>query len=323
MKYYESTFDEYISSCEKENLHDYLELELPEHIEDVENMIFYGPPGIGKYSQVLKQIKKYSSTHLKYQKKMTLSTDKQDYIYNISDIHYEIDMALLGCNSKTLWHEIFLQIVDIISIKENKCGFIVCKNFHETHNELLEVFYSYVQHHSNINEIIHLKFILITESISFLPNNILNSFFVVKLKRPNSYERVIEQNQQFRENMDFIETNDIMNIKELHVLTKIKINQLPSDLFITVCDSIIDEMTNNKDLFKLREKIYDIMVYNLNVIECVYYVLCHFIESKRIKDNKINAIMKKMYTILLQYNNNYRPIYHLETIFVYMITQLS
>ena len=123
--------------------------------------------------------------------------------------------------------------------------------------------------------------------------------------------------------MDFIETNDIMNIKELNVLTKIKINQLPSDLFITVCDSIIDEMTNNKDLFKLREKIYDIMVYNLNVIECVYYVLCHFIESKRIKDNKINAIMKKMYTILLQYNNNYRPIYHLETIFVYMITQLS
>ena len=44
MKYYESTFDEYISSCEKENLHDYLELKLPEHIEDVENTIFYGPP---------------------------------------------------------------------------------------------------------------------------------------------------------------------------------------------------------------------------------------------------------------------------------------
>ena len=54
-------------------------------------------------------------------------------------------------------------------------------------------------------------------------------------------------------------------------------------------------------------------------------VLCimSFHSLKRIKDNKINAIMKKMYTILLQYNNNYRPIYHLETIFVYMITQLS
>ena len=129
MKYYETTFDEYVSSCEKNNLHEELNIQLPDKIENVENLIFYGPSGIGKYTQVLKHIKKYSPTQLKYQKKITITTEKQEYIYPISDIHYEIDMALLGCNSKTLWHEIFYQIVDIISIKETKVGFIVCKNF--------------------------------------------------------------------------------------------------------------------------------------------------------------------------------------------------
>jgi hypothetical protein len=80
-------------------------------------------------------LKKYSPSHFKYEKKITIQTDKHTYTYHISDIHYEIDMSLLGCNSKILWNEIFLQIVDIISVKAEKVGFIVCKNFHMIHGE--------------------------------------------------------------------------------------------------------------------------------------------------------------------------------------------
>jgi YbbR domain-containing protein len=90
------------------------------------------------FNKIIYTIKKYSPSHLKYEKKITITYDKKQYYFRISDIHYEIDMSLLGCNSKLLWHEIYQQIVDIISAKTEKSGIIVCKNFHEIHNELLE-----------------------------------------------------------------------------------------------------------------------------------------------------------------------------------------
>ena len=107
--------------------------------------LLIGPPGVGKYTQMLRSIVKFSANELKYEKKISIAYLKQQYVFKISDIHYEIDMGLLGCNSKLLWHEIYQQILDIIFAKSEKFGIIVCKNFHEIHSELLDNFYSYMQ----------------------------------------------------------------------------------------------------------------------------------------------------------------------------------
>ena len=175
MKFYETSYEEYINSIEKYNLHPEIKdicSSFPKNINNVENIIIYGPSGVGKYSQVLNIIKKYSPSELKYDKKIIAQTEKQQYIYKISDIHYEIDMSLLGCNSKLLWHEIYIQLIDIISAKTDKYGIIVCKYFHDIHNELLENFYSYMQQNAVIS--VNLKFILLTEELSFIPDNIMN-----------------------------------------------------------------------------------------------------------------------------------------------------
>jgi Cdc6-like AAA superfamily ATPase len=129
MKYYETHYEDYLSSLEKYNIHPELSPfmdSLPKNITELENIIIYGASGVGKYTQVLNIIKKYSPSELKYDKKITAQTEKQEYNYRISDIHYEIDMSLLGCNSKLLWNEIFLQIVDIISVKPENTGIILC-----------------------------------------------------------------------------------------------------------------------------------------------------------------------------------------------------
>ena len=132
MKFYESHFEEYIVSNQKINLHPKLESvflkNFPESIQQLKNVIFYGPSGVGKYTQVLRSIKKYSPSELKYEKKLSIVFNKQVYYFKISDIHYEIDMSILGCNSKLLWHDIYQQIIDIISAKPEKNGIIVCKN---------------------------------------------------------------------------------------------------------------------------------------------------------------------------------------------------
>jgi hypothetical protein len=342
MKYYESHYEEYIESKKKYELHpelsEFME-NLPEKAINMGNLIVYGPSGVGKYSQVLQILKKYSSTQLKYDKKLTAQTEKQNYTYHISDIHYEIDMSLLGCNFKILWNEIFLQIVDIISIKTEKIGFIVCKNFHTIHGELLDVFYSYIQQYSkgvgnHFGCNITIFFILITENISFLPNNIINACQIVNLCRPskNQYKEMIQNNISTKDIIpsiysifDTIECNEIINIKELYSFHNIKDNNIPKDVFNIVCDNIIYQILNhNKINFTgFRDIIYDILIYNLEAVEILWSILFYLIhhESENISNEIVQNIIKRSYTFLKYYNNNYRPIYHLESILFYIIVQ--
>ena len=124
MKFLETHFEDYVQTSKKQNLHPKLEKifnKFPNKMSSLKNIIFYGPAGIGKYTQMLKSIKQYSPSELKYEKKISILFNKEPFFLKISDIHYEIDISLLGCNSKLLWHDIYTQLVDIILAKnENK-----------------------------------------------------------------------------------------------------------------------------------------------------------------------------------------------------------
>ena len=106
MKFLESSFTDYINNVETYDLHDkqqYILSKIPDDFNKLNNLIIYGPSGIGKYSQVLNIIKKYSLTNMKHEKRVNITFNKKyDYNFKISDIHFEIDMQLLGCNAKTL-----------------------------------------------------------------------------------------------------------------------------------------------------------------------------------------------------------------------------
>ena len=114
MKFYETHFEDYINASEKQNLHPKFKKQLeclPSECEQMKNIIVYGAAGIGKYTQTLNIIKHYSPSKLKYEKKISIVFNKQPFFFKISDIHYEVDMSLLGCNAKLLWNELFTHIV--------------------------------------------------------------------------------------------------------------------------------------------------------------------------------------------------------------------
>ena len=57
MKFLQSRFEDYISANEKYNLHSELEgiyNNKEQGLQQKRNLIFYGPSGVGKYTQVLK-----------------------------------------------------------------------------------------------------------------------------------------------------------------------------------------------------------------------------------------------------------------------------
>jgi hypothetical protein len=314
MKFYETHFEEYINSVSYMNLHPKMEKiysQFPDKIMDLKNLIFYGPSGIGKYSQMLYSIKKYSPTDLKYEKKISLIFNKQNFYFKISDIHYEIDMSLLGCNPKLLWNDIYLQIVDIVSAKQEKSGIILCKNFHDIHSELLDNFYSYMQ--NNNTSSISLKFILVTEEISFIPENILNCCEVMHLARPckTKYAKVFKKSYT-----KDVQIEDITNIKNIHC--SLNTLMLPHKI---ICDKILEQLNNVDELkfLKFRDLLYDIFIYNLNITHCVWYILSSLITKNKIQKEHLPKILKKTYNFFKFYNNNYRPIYHLESYMYYIV----
>jgi hypothetical protein len=313
MKILESHFEEYTNEVYKYNLHPKLEKcysRFPDSLDKLGNLIFYGPSGVGKYSQMLHAIKKYSPTELKYEKKISLTYDKKQYFFKISDIHYEIDMSLLGCNSKLLWHDIYQQIVDILSAKSNKIGIIVCKDFHNIHSELLENFYSYIQDNNSLSVII--KYILLTEEVSFIPDSILNCCEIINIPRPTKIAYTKCSRQKIPNDLRI---DNIVNIKYLHT----GIHELMYPYKI-ICDKIIKEMIDVDDLkfLKFRDLLYDIFIYNLDITDCIWYILTNLTKTNKIQTKHMSDIMLKTYSFLKYYNNNYRPIYHLESYLFYL-----
>jgi len=306
MKFYETHFEEYIIENNKENLHPKLEKiykKFPKETSKLQNLIFYGPSGVGKYTQMLKAIKKYSPTELKYEKKISVSYNKQQYFFKISDIHYEIDMSLLGCNSKLLWHEIYLQIIDIISAKNDKFGIIVCKYFNDIHSELLENFYSYMQ--KNYSLCVNLKFIILTEELSFIPDTILNCCQLINIPRPtkSNYIKCIKKLPAK------INLENITNIKNLHHYNDELMLQ-----YKIICNKILYNLKNIEEInfLKFRDILYDMFIYNLDITDCIWYIISSLINENKLRKEHLSPILIKTYCFFQYYNNNYRPIYHME-----------
>lgn len=306
MKFLETHFNEYIQSSKNVNLHPSLHStfnKFPKKICDLKNIIFYGPPGVGKYTQMLNSIQQYSPSELKYEKKLTCTYNKYDYIFKISDIHFEIDMSLLGCHSKLLWNDIFITINDVLSSRSNSSGIIVCKNFHKIHNELLDCFYSYIQ---CINKNVNITYILLTEHISFIPENILNCFFVINMARPNktSYNKILNKKLNSKINI-----TSIYNIKNIITNTNSFINNIN-----TLIDKIMVYIKDPESINYLhfRDLIYDIFIYDMDINYIIWKIIYNLEIIMNIPKEIISDIYLDTYIFFQYYNNNYRPIYHLE-----------
>lgn len=302
------TYEHYISNVNKYNLHPKkaeIYNSFPNSLDDMPHLILYGKEGIGKYSQALKIISKYTNyPNLKYEKKLTVNYNKEEYIYSISDIHFEIDMSLLGCNSKLLWYEIINQINQVVEIKKHRTAIVLCKNFQNIHHELLEIFYTYMS--SNIISNVTLKYILLTTCVSFIPYNIINSSCILSYEVPS--KSAIQKIKKITFNND----NNI-NLKSIQ-------HNTPEKYFEQKISNYIVKLLfdNNINFSHVRETIYEILTCNLNIHNCLYEINKQLI--KRLPEEKTKNILENSYTFFKHFNNNYRPIYHLENYFYYLLT---
>lgn len=389
MKFLEFTFDDYLTTLEKDGtLHPQLQKtypSFPDKLENFRNLIMYGPKGSGKYTQALASICKYSPTKLKYTRKFTITSNKNDYNFKMSDIHFEVDMYLLGCNAKQLWNDIYVHVIDILSSRSSSStGIMLCKNFQDIHGELLENFYSYMQ---KCQTSIQLRFLIVTEHISFLPDNIINSCYVINVPVPSNTLRtsilarkqkhledntshivpcninsgplssVSDNNFTTKEDCEESDDNDEDNNKAFtkektkginkentqdgdinnsiakeddtpfdfeSLMTPRKSNMkaeiigLPSevgDFTYAYCNELCKYIDNPKsmDFLRFRDVLYDMLIYDIKVTNVLWTVLRYITNKYTLTEETYDKLMIDMYTFLQYYNNNYRPIYHLES----------
>lgn len=302
MKSLESTFENYIKNKNNYDLHDYVD-----NIDKLQNIIIYGARGIGKYTQALKILESFSKTKLKYERKFSIIYNKEEYTFPISDIHMEVDISMLGCTGKLLWHDIYNNYIDIILSTPSKTGVILCKNFDDVHIELYEVFYSYI---TNYDDKVNIYFIILSENISFINNEILSSCNVINMSKP-SKNAITKANK-----MNLSSKNDMNNLNFL---------QCYDDEFnAKICDKVINYILdiNNFKINEFRELLYELLIYNLRISSCIWYILKNILDKNEKYAKHITKITQRTIIFFHQYNNNYRPIYHLENFFVYLINTI-
>ena len=64
---------------------------------------------------------------------------------------------------------------------------------------------------------------------------------------------------------------------------------------------------------------YDILIYNLNLDTCVWLIIEKLINENKISQSEMPNVLMKIYKFFKSYNNNYRPIYHLEKLAINLI----
>ena len=303
-----------------------------------DNYIFYGPSCSYKYKSALKLLQCFSPSNLKYEKKLHINLVKTDFYIKISDIHYEIDVENFIYNSKSSWNDIYTIIYNSIASSSSKKGYIVFRNFDKINYDLLDLLYNYMQ--KELFSSLTIKYIIITESISFIPYKIINLCKVLyfsKLNKKTIYGLCNKNNKQFFKYLNATNTNTNSNnnnndddsIKQL--CNKINNPNIFSCLDISnnlkfiehhksICDTYIELITNsNYNIKNIRTLLYDILIYHLNCHECFYYIIKTLIQKELILNNKISDLIFNSMIFFKNYNNNYRPIFHLESFTLYLI----
>jgi len=324
MKFLETKFEDYIEKCRKKNIHKNMNKIFKEYksIEELNNIIFYGSPGIGKYTQMLNFIKKFSPSELKYERKITYKyNNKYEYTFKLSDVHFEIDMELLGCNSKLLFNELYYHIIDVCQSKGTKYNIIVCKNFHCIHPELLENFYSYMQGIKHKNLVF--KFIILSEQISFIPKNILKRCQIISFPKPTitNYKKLYNSNKSSKKIIKNNIKNDFNNLKDC-ICSNDKCIDYGKKKIVNVIFNMLINHTEIDYLY-FRECCYDIFIYGLDLNEVIYVIISKLIDKNLLSEEKTSVVLKNYYHFLKYYNNNYRPIYHLEHFFYNLILNIN
>jgi hypothetical protein len=219
---------------------------------------------------------------MKYSRKIDIVVQNNNYSFNTSDVHVEIDFELLGVNETNVILELMHHIKENMSYSH---FYILCIHFEKVKSELCKLFKSFI-HIGNVS------FILSTRNISQLDESFTRD-----------YNIKIYGNTKYNEHGDIISDTST------------------NPMILNSCvQNILDYIINQKNnLFQLRELIYKIFILNINIHEAMCKLFEDLIDCGYLHDKNIDKIMMTYLHAIEKYNNNYRSIFHIEYFIISLI----
>ena len=97
------------------------------------------------------------------------------------------------------------------------------------------------------------------------------------------------------------------------------------DMYKPIYDRLLNTIKdyNSLSYSELREIIYDILIYKNDINDVIWYVIKELINCGLLKTEKLGDVLFKTIQFFQLYNNNYRPIYHLEAFILYLVKLIN
>jgi hypothetical protein len=219
--------------------------------------IIFGGENSNKTAAALNIIRQYSPSNLKYKRKIELEVNGENYYFNISDVHFEIDFDLLGTNETAIWSEFMNHVFSIIETSSSKHEHIIlCKNIHTMKDELLQIFYTFIRNKNII-------FIFTTQHVSFLPSTLKNKCNIIHLKKGQDYST--QYITYCNEIIEFVKEkkDDLFLLREL-LYNLLTYNCNMHTCFYYIYSSLVRSGTIEQNKLNFDELIDIIKKYNTN-----------------------------------------------------------
>ena len=166
---------------------------------------------------------------------------------------------------------------------------------------LYDIFDCYMQ--KNYYKETKIHYILITQNISHIHNKILNKCQVLYIPRPQ--KTVLQQAMKIK----YKEYDQLIELKH----DKIEYGKKTID---SICEIIIEKKTILKHI---REKLYDLLTYNISLWKLVHKIIERLHKAELLTNDNCLEVYALIFKTIKLYNNNYREIFHLESLVVNLI----
>ena len=294
------------------------------------NMIIYGNYGTGKNTLCNYFINSYFNfDNQVYNTKMVEYELNEKSTINIlkSPYHYIIDVCDNKYNDKKIISDFIEEISRTVNICNNSYKIIVIKgadnfstNIQNTITNLMELYI-----HS-------CRIIFICNNISKLSDNLISRCFSFHVRSPSNDDISNVLTQMSKSENIKISKNKIQKIVSqcncnindaIFMLEKFNlIGNLEPNLNTQFIDNFIEQIFSNTDILEMRQSIYEMLLYDVSFDDFSMSII-EKLGDKNLDLEKRFKIMEAISYYSYIINKGYRPIFHFETLIIFIINVLK
>ena len=145
-----------------------------------------------------------------------------------------------------------------------------------------------------------------TSAYSFIPENIRNKCYTINIARPSKTNILKVFGKKYK---PYVSLNEFVYNTELPTYG--------DKVFIQIVDFILN--VENFNIERMRELLYNILQYNVDIMDLINYVISDLYVKKYITERNSMDIFLQTHQFMKLYNNNYRSIFHLENYILTLI----